>query len=94
MMTKKKRNGKIDFLKFIMSLIVITYHFGNAVNYENEWFCKGYIAVEFFFIVSGFLFAKSLAKYEESDRDKIIKTASRLWAKNIRDFCRIIFLRV
>lgn len=64
---KKARNGKVDLMKFLFSLVVIIYHFGNAVDYEHEIFNKGYMAVEFFFIVSGFLFAKSLSrvKYEK-----------------------------
>ncbi len=37
-MNKAERNGKIDFYKFIMSLIVIIYHFGNAVDYDGVWF--------------------------------------------------------
>ncbi len=61
-MSKTARNGKVDLFKFIFSIVVIIYHFGNAVKFDNELFNKGYIGVEFFFIVSGFLFAKSLAK--------------------------------
>lgn len=60
----KVRNGKIDLLKFLFSLVVAMYHFSNAVKYENERFRYGYFSVEFFFIVSGFLFAKSLSKYD------------------------------
>lgn len=62
-MKATKRNGTIDLLKFLFSIIVILYHFDNAVRYPDELFTKGYIGVEFFFVTSGFLFAKSLAKY-------------------------------
>ncbi len=61
----KARNGKIDLYKFIFSFVVMIYHYSYAVEYDNELFTKGYIAVEFFFVVSGFLFAKSLSKYED-----------------------------
>ncbi len=61
-MKPKARNGKVDLLKFIFSIAVIIFHFDNAVNYQNEIFTKGYIGVEFFFVTSGFLFAKSLSK--------------------------------
>ena len=61
-MSKTARNGKVDLFKFIFSIVVIIYHFGNAVKFDNELFNKGYIGVEFFFIVSGFLFAKSIEK--------------------------------
>lgn len=71
-MEKKKRNGKVDFLKFIFSIIIITYHFNNSVEYPNELFHKGYIGVEFFFITSGFLFAKSLSKFQYNN-DSLMK---------------------
>lgn len=63
--TKKVRNGKIDFYKFIFSLVVMYYHFSFATDCPEEIFKKGYIAVEFFFIVSGFLFASSLSRYND-----------------------------
>lgn len=81
MADKKARNGKIDLFKFIMSLIVITYHFKNVVNYENEWFTMGYIAVEFFFIVSGYLFAKSLKKLEDTE-SRLVVNSSLTFMKN------------
>ena len=62
-MNKPARNGKVDLLKFLFSIIVIIYHFDNAVKYPFEIFTRGYIGVEFFFVTSGFLFAKSLSKY-------------------------------
>lgn len=85
-MNKAERNGKIDFYKFIMSLVVITYHFGNAVNYDGEWFRKGYIAVEFFFIVSGFLFAKSLSKYSKIENERIIGSSLSFMGKKYVGF--------
>lgn len=56
------RNGKIDLLKFLFSLAVIVFHFGKGI-YRYDFCNKGYIAVEFFFVVSGFLFARSLSRY-------------------------------
>ena len=60
-MPPNKRNGKIDLLRFVFSIMVVVFHF-NKTLYDYRLFAKGYIAVEFFFIVSGFLFAQSLAK--------------------------------
>ncbi len=60
-MNQQVRNGKIDLLKFIFSIIVVIYHF-NVGNYHYTLFIKGYVAVEFFFVTSGFLFARSLSK--------------------------------
>ncbi len=50
-----KRNGTIDLLKFAFTVMVMLYHTGYC-------FKGGYIAVDFFFIVSGFLMAKSMKK--------------------------------
>ena len=58
-----KRNGKIDLLKFIFSIVIVIFHF-NVGNYHYQLFFKGYIAVEFFFVTSGFLFARSLSRIE------------------------------
>lgn len=80
-MSQTARNGKIDLFKFIFSLVVIIYHFGNAVKYPTELFNKGYIGVEFFFIVSGFLFAKSLAKIPYNMDTLPTDTAQFMWKK-------------
>lgn len=84
-MKAKARNGKVDFYKFIFSIVVILYHFGNAVKYDYKLFPRGYIAVEFFFIVSGFLFAKSLSKYEYN-KDTLIKNSLSFMGKKYRSF--------
>ena len=83
---KPARNGKIDLLKFIFSMIVATYHFGNSVHYSNERFNKGYFAVEFFFIVSGYLFAKSLSKYDNKENINIINESVAFMKKKYVTF--------
>lgn len=61
-----ERNGKIDLLKFIFAVVVALFHFSCSAEYPDEMFRRGYLSVEFFFIVSGYLFAKSLQKYDGS----------------------------
>lgn len=61
-MKPKTRNGKVDLLKFLFSIVIIIYHFNKSVTYPQETFTKGHIGVEFFFITSGFLFAMSLSR--------------------------------
>ncbi len=92
----KSRNGKIDFYKFIFSIVIILYHFGCAIEYDCNYtlFQKGYISVEFFFIISGFLFARSLSKYEYN-KETIIKTdLSFIWKKYKSFFPYHIFMCV
>lgn len=50
---KHIRNGSIDLMKFGFTLLVMMFH-------TTKLFKGGYIAVDFFFIVSGFLMAKSM----------------------------------
>lgn len=64
-----KRNGKIEILRFLFCISVLLYHASsdvlgrsNAINEYFTFFSRGRIGVEFFFLVSGFLAAKSAFK--------------------------------
>lgn len=71
----KVRNGKIELFRFIFCVLIIFHHldtvlFGkdNEVKFFNQFdfFKEGRIGVEFFFIVSGFLMAKTAFKIVSS----------------------------
>ena len=65
----KTRNGAIDFLKFAFALLIMTFHFFIERTHANVAATAlfplkvplpgGYIGVEFFFLVSGFLMAQT-----------------------------------
>ena len=65
-----KRNGKIEFLRFMFCMAVLLFHFNQYImeklSFSNKgkitFFSHGAIAVEFFFFVSGYLMAKSIFK--------------------------------
>ena len=61
-----QKNGFIYFLKFLFSIIILIFH-GRAFasNTKNIWFLYGYIGVNFYFIVSGFMFMNSIIKKNE-----------------------------
>lgn len=68
-----KRNGKIEFLRFVFCMCVLFFHinaklFDKGLNIGSHFnfFLEGNIAVEFFFIVSGFLMAKSALKKDDN----------------------------
>ena len=70
MVPKTRRNGKIDLLRFVYCVAVIILHIEGAL-YEGmkSWGIfslahRGYIGVEFFFLVSGWLLAKKLASLD------------------------------
>ena len=64
-----KRNGKIELLRFVFFVGVLLFHL-NKDLYSSKlffgeylsFFSHGYIAVEFFFVLSGFFMAKSAMK--------------------------------
>lgn len=59
---KRKKNGAIEFYRFLFSCIIYVLHFRGYGNFEkgDGVFYGGYLAVEFFFIVSGALSFKGL----------------------------------
>ncbi|MCI2048680.1 MAG: acyltransferase [Lachnospiraceae bacterium] len=58
---KGVRNGKIDLLRFVFALIVVLHHTRYLLGDSNCVFLGGSLAVEFFFIVSGWLMAEHTA---------------------------------
>lgn len=70
----KKRNGAIDFWRFVFAILLVIFHtcmLDHGDVLENQGFLfpvpLGSLAVEFFLLTSGFLFAKSLNKRPEND---------------------------
>ena len=66
---KAKRNGEIELLRFIFCIIVVLFHCNKDIfhnissqNYAYALSPRGYIAVEFFFMLSGYFMAASIAK--------------------------------
>ena len=61
-MVKCARNGSIDLMKLAFTLLVMLFH-------TSKIFAGGYIAVDFFFIVSGFLMCVSTQKRMNNQLD-------------------------
>ena len=61
-----KRNCAIDLLRFIFCLVILCDHSELFAGDQVPLFQGGYIGVEFFFIVSGFLMAASAERAEQS----------------------------
>ncbi len=58
----KKRNGEIDFLKFLFALVIVIFHSRRFAGEHQVLFLRGSLCVEFFFLVSGFFMAKGLER--------------------------------
>jgi len=56
-----ERNQTLDILKFIFALLIVYYHAIYVINPDSLGIYPkgGYIGVEFFFVSSGFLMARS-----------------------------------
>ena len=68
-LTKTNRNCSIDILRFVFCLYIVNYHFFSHclrnIDFPN-FFCRGYMGDEFFFMVTGFYFAKVALSAKES----------------------------
>ena len=85
---EKKRNGEIDLLRFVFSAIIVIHHF--TFSYNFSIFKQGYIGVEFFFLLSGYLMAKSANKLiTQNNKLTSLEIANSSWsfiAKKIKSF--------
>lgn len=65
--TKSKRNGKIEFLRFVFAIMIMLVHSKRLIGTENCPFNGMSFAVEFFFLVSGYLMMGSIVKKMQSE---------------------------
>ena len=80
----KQRNGKIELFRFVFCIAVIFFHL-NLTYFDLEYqfgdyisfFKHGRIGVEFFFVVTGYLFAYSVYKRREKAVDSLGKDTIR-----------------
>ena len=70
--TKSRKNSIVELLRFLFSLWVLYFH--GYVPYRNDFFSDGKLAVEFFFVLSGFYLVRSMKKYETQPVFKGLKT--------------------
>ena len=63
MQKRDKRNSLIELYRFFFALVVVKSH--TLFPYDGPYIGPGGIAVEFFFIVSGYLFMHSLEKWKD-----------------------------
>ncbi len=82
-MKTARRNGIVDFMRFIFCVVIVFCHGRNlGGGSEKALFADaGYIGVEFFFLVSGFLMAKSALSAPDSGRGLGSETLTFMWRK-------------
>lgn len=85
-------NYFIDFIKFIFSIIIVLYHtWMFSEGYGHGLFNYGYLAVGFYFIVTGYLMSQSLSKEKKVNEKIGIKTLKFLYKKIASIFPYILF---
>ena len=88
-MTHKKRNGTIDILRFLFCIGVLLFHIEKYIfeepSLENgihfDLCPHGAIGVEFFFVVTGWLMAKSICSRKQSDSEKKLSSETGTFIK-------------
>ncbi len=69
----QRRNGEIDFWRFVFAVILVIYH-SHMLDIHSVYgrgffpLYRGSLAVEFFLLTSGFLMAKSLSRTPDKER--------------------------
>lgn len=87
----KKKNGEIELFRFVFSTFIVLNHFNNAFD-NFKFFPKGYIGVEFFFLISGFLMAMSGEKHAGIDRNIIPSETYQFLKRKISNFYGYFFV--
>ncbi|MBR2353374.1 MAG: acyltransferase [Clostridia bacterium] len=79
-----KRNGSIDYLKFLFSIVIVLYHYGLG-------FWGGYIVVEGFFMITGYLMIGSLMRNRSEGELPADSTAKFVLHKYSEIFWPLLF---
>lgn len=77
---RTRRNGHIELLRFLFCIIILVYHTSGFFNNGSRIFAGGYLAVEFFFLLSGVFLGKHLRSVQATAKDEsITETVSASW---------------
>ena len=79
----KQRNNLVEFARFLFSLLVVGYHVQMTWAGEKlSIFEGGALAVEFFFLISGYFLARSIEKIGTQDKFNFLgETGKFMWGK-------------
>ena len=83
-----KRNGAVDFWKFVFSVVIMCFHSLYFAGSEKYIFYDGANMVEYFFLVSGFLMASSIMKKTTQSADTPVwKSTWQFLFHKIKSMC-------
>ena len=81
----KTRNGKIELLRFLMAVIIVIHHSGRIEGGVNI-FPRGSLAVEFFFLISGYFLAAHCEKLQAVKCNDVGRETMTFILNKIRPF--------
>ena len=85
-MGNNRRNGKIDLLKFLFAVVIVIHHGAKyVIDVKDAWFIGGSLAVEFFFIVSGYLLAAGIYRLPERTQS-LGRETGRFMLRKLKSF--------
>ena len=92
-MANPKRNGKIEFLRFVFCCVVMIFHGKSCMNDGTiEIMFSGRLGVEFFFLVSGFLMAVSLERVTCFSELSVAKETGRFIVKKAKSLYPMVVI--
>ncbi len=84
---KEQQNGIIAFWKFMFCLLIILTHVGQEMKTDCKIiFACGSIAVDFFFLVSGYLLGKKALRSDNVPNGELYKSTFKFIWKKIKNF--------
>ena len=91
----KPRNNIVELFRFIYSLLVVGYHVQFSYNDKKlDFFENGALAVEFFFLLSGYFLARSLEKLVKDEKTSLIKKVYLFMKNKIVALLNVHFLAI
>lgn len=91
----KPRNNIVELFRFIYSLLVVGYHVQFSYSDEMiDFFENGALAVEFFFLLSGYFLARSLEKLGKDEQTSFIKKVYLFMKNKIDSLLNVHFLSI
>lgn len=88
-----KRNSLVELFRFIFSILVVGYHV--QMSYFNDsidTFENGALAVEFFFLLTGFFLAKSIEKFAFRSETSLLKETGKFMWNKIKSILPVHFV--
>ena len=91
----KPRNNLVELGRFVYSLLVLGYHVQFSYSDDEvDFFENGALAVEFYFLLSGYFLARSLEKLVKDEKTAFIKKVYNFMKNKITALLNVHFLSI